>query len=181
VTAASPQVRERAAKVRLIVLDSDGVLTDGRIVLGSDGSEIRSFHVTDGFGIRLGRQAGLDFAIVSGRRSDVLARRAAELNIEEVHQRILDKAGCVQGILDRVGVPAEAACFVGDDLIDLPAMRLVGLAAAPADAQPDVREAAHFVSGRDGGRGAVREVVELVLRAAGKWDGAVRQFVGPGG
>ena len=180
-TAASPELKERAARVRLIVLDSDGVLTDGRIVLCSDGSETRSFDVTDGFGIRIGQKAGLAFAIVSGRRSEVLARRAAELDIHELHQRILDKAGCVQGILERVGIPAEAACFVGDDLIDLPAMRIVGLAAAPANAQSAVQEMAHFVSGRDGGRGAVREVIELVLRSGGKWDDAVQRFVGPGG
>jgi len=172
---------KRAGKIRLIVLDSDGVLTDGRIVMNSDGSETRAFHVTDGFGIRMGQRAGLRFAVVSGRRSEVLARRAAELGIDELHQRILDKATCLTEILERLGMPAEAACFVGDDLIDLPAMRLAGFSAAPADAQPLVREAAHFITERDGGRGAVREVVDVVLRANGSWGAAMQDYLDPDG
>jgi 3-deoxy-D-manno-octulosonate 8-phosphate phosphatase (KDO 8-P phosphatase) len=172
--------RERAARVQLIVLDSDGVLTDGRIIMNSDGTETRAFHVTDGFGIRMGQKAGLRFAVISGRRSDVLAQRAADLGIDELHQGIFDKAGCLREITARLGIPPAAVCFVGDDLIDLPAMRLAGFAAAPADAQPAVRDAAHVVTGRGGGRGAVREVVDLVLRAGGRWDAAMRDFVGPG-
>jgi 3-deoxy-D-manno-octulosonate 8-phosphate phosphatase (KDO 8-P phosphatase) len=171
----------RAAKIRLIVLDSDGVLTDGRIVMSSDGTETRSFHVTDGFGIRMAQRAGLRFAVVSGRRSEVLARRAEELGIDELHQKILDKATCLAQMLERLGLPAEAACFVGDDLIDLPAMRLAGFSAAPADAQPLVREAAHFVTERNGGQGAVREVVEVVLHAAGKWDATMQDYLDANG
>ena len=174
-------IEQRAGKIRLIVLDSDGVLTDGRIIMSSDGTETRAFHVTDGFGIRMGQRAGLRFAVVSGRRSDVLARRAAELGIDELHQRVLDKASCLTEISARLGVPAEAVCFVGDDLIDLPAMRLAGLSAAPADAQPLVREAAHLVTERKGGRGAVREVVDIVLRAGGRWKSAMRDFLNPSG
>jgi 3-deoxy-D-manno-octulosonate 8-phosphate phosphatase (KDO 8-P phosphatase) len=175
------EILERASRIRLIVLDADGVLTDGRIILSSDGTEARAFDVTDGFGIRLGARAGLLFAIVSGRRSEVLARRAADLRIEEVHQGILDKAGCLREILGRRSLSPAEACFVGDDLIDLPPMRLAGLAAAPASARDEVREAAHFVAGRAGGHGAVREVVELVLRATGRWDAALRDFLGPDG
>ncbi len=168
--------RERAGKIRLILLDSDGVLTDGRITMISDGGEVRAFHVQDGFGIRLGIQAGLEFGILSGRASPVLERRAAELGIEELHQRVLDKTGCFEEILQRLDIPAEAVCFVGDDLIDLPVMRRCGFAVATRDAQPDVRSQAHYVTERLGGEGAVREVVDIVLRASGKWEEATRPY-----
>jgi 3-deoxy-D-manno-octulosonate 8-phosphate phosphatase (KDO 8-P phosphatase) len=168
--------RNRAGKVRLILLDSDGVLTDGRITMSSDGGEVRAFHVQDGFGIRLGLQAGLDFGILSGRASPVLERRAAELGIEELHQGILDKAGRFEEILRRLDIPAEAVCFVGDDLIDLPVMRRCGFAVATADAQPDVRSHAHYVTERRGGEGAVREVVDIVLHASGKWEEATQPY-----
>jgi len=175
------EILERASRIRLIVLDADGVLTDGRIIMSSDGAEARAFDVTDGFGIRLGAQAGLLFGIVSGRRSEVLTRRAADLRIDELHQGILDKAGCLREILARRALSPAETCFVGDDIIDLPPMRLAGLAAAPASAREEVRETAHFVSGRAGGRGAVRDVVELVLRATGKWEAALQDFLGPDG
>jgi 3-deoxy-D-manno-octulosonate 8-phosphate phosphatase (KDO 8-P phosphatase) len=178
-TTIGPEIQERASRVRLVLLDGDGVLTDGRIIMSSDGTETRAFDVTDGFGIRLGTRAGLLFGIVSGRRSEVLARRAAELQIDELHQGVLHKARCVREILDRRGVSPEELCFVGDDVIDLPPMRLAGLAAAPAGARDEVREAAHFVADRAGGRGAVRDVVELILRAGGKWEAALREFLGP--
>ena len=175
----SPANRERAAKIRMIVLDSDGVLTDGRIVLSSDGTETRAFDVTDGFGIRLAQRAGIEFGIISGRRSEVVARRAAELGIEELRQQVADKRACLEEILLRRGLPPEAVCFIGDDLIDLPAMRRAGFSAAPSTALPAVRESAHFVASRGGGRGAVREVVELVLRASGRWEEATKLYFDP--
>jgi 3-deoxy-D-manno-octulosonate 8-phosphate phosphatase (KDO 8-P phosphatase) len=167
----------RAGKIRLILLDSDGVLTDGGITLCSDGCEIRSFHVHDGFGIRLARQAGLTLGIISGRASPVLEKRAAELGITEVHQRVLDKAGRLDDMLERFDMTAEEVCFIGDDLIDLAVMQRVGFAAAPSDAQPAVKEAAHYVAEHGGGKGAVREVIEIVLRASGKWDEALQRFL----
>jgi len=126
----------------------------------------------------MAHEAGLSFGILSGRRSGALARRAAELGIDEVHQGVHDKVSRMDEILGRLGVAAEAVCFVGDDLIDLPAMRRAGFAAAPADAMPEVREIAHYVTARAGGRGAVREVVDFVLRAAGHWDAIIRRFSG---
>jgi 3-deoxy-D-manno-octulosonate 8-phosphate phosphatase (KDO 8-P phosphatase) len=167
----------KAAGIRLILLDSDGVLTDGSITICSDGSEIRSFHVHDGFGIRLARKAGLTLGIVSGRASPVLERRASELGITEVHQRVLDKAGFLDEMLERLDMSMEQVCFIGDDLIDLSVMRRVGFSAAPSDAQPAVREAAHYVAERAGGRGAVREVIELLLRASGRWEEALQRFL----
>jgi 3-deoxy-D-manno-octulosonate 8-phosphate phosphatase (KDO 8-P phosphatase) len=167
----------RAAGIRMILLDSDGVLTDGRITYCSDGREIRSFHVHDGFGIRLARKAGLTLGIISGRASPVLEKRAAELRVTELHQQILDKAGCLDELLERHGMTDEQVCFIGDDLIDLSVMRRVGLAAAPCDARPAVKEIAHYVAERSGGRGAVREVIEFVLRSSGKLDEALQRFL----
>jgi len=161
---------QRAARVRLVLLDVDGVLTDGSIHMTSGGEESRCFFVRDGLGIRMGQEAGLQFGIVSGRGSAVVARRAEELRIHELHQRVHRKAERVREIVERLSVPVEQLCFIGDDLIDVPAMRLAGFAAAPADAAPETRQAAHYVAERAGGRGAVREVLDLVLKASGKWD-----------
>jgi len=176
----SSDILHRASRIRLVVLDSDGVLTDGRIVVGSDGTEMRFFDVRDGLGIRLGQKGGLRFAVISGRRSAALAARAKELGIDELHQRVADKASVLRDLLERLGLEHADACFVGDDLIDLPAMRAVGLAVAPADAIPDVRERADHVTRCRGGRGAVREVVELILRAAGSWDEVTAGYFGEG-
>jgi len=173
-----PEVLDRARSIRLVLLDSDGVLTDGRIVVGGDGADLRSFDVRDGMGIRIGREGGLEFGVVSGRECRALTTRAAELGIDELHQGVTDKLERVCEILDRRGVAPRHACFVGDDLNDVPAMQHCGLAVAPADAVDEVRELAHWVTSRGGGRGAVREVVELVLRAAGRWDASVAGVLG---
>jgi 3-deoxy-D-manno-octulosonate 8-phosphate phosphatase (KDO 8-P phosphatase) len=160
----------------MILMDVDGVMTDGRIHVSDQAHESRSFDVKDGHGIRMGQQASLEFAIISGRRSALVEHRAAELGITEVHQRILDKSKRVREIVERLEMSQETACFIGDDLIDLPAMRAVGLAVATADAVPQVLEAAHYVTCRPGGRGAVREVVDLVLQAGGHWDEVTRRY-----
>lgn len=170
------ELTRRAAAVRLFVLDVDGVLTDGRLFIDGDGGETKAFDVRDGLAIGLAQRAGLRFAILSGRRAEAVTRRAAELGIEEVHQKIADKGACFEGILERNGVTADQVCFVGDDLIDLPVMRRVGLAAAPADAVREVLAVAHFVSSRPGGRGAVRETVELVLRSGGHWQNVTAPY-----
>jgi 3-deoxy-D-manno-octulosonate 8-phosphate phosphatase (KDO 8-P phosphatase) len=172
----SAEVLDRAGRIRLVLLDSDGVLTDGRIIVSSDGSEARSFDVRDGFGIRLGQSAGLSFGVISGRESRALTARAQELGLDEVHQGAHDKLGLVREILDRRGLEPRDVCFVGDDLIDLPAMRYCGLAIAPADAVDQVREVAHHVTERPGGRGAVREVVDMLLRATGSWDEVTARY-----
>jgi len=168
--------RERAAKVQLILMDVDGVLTDARLYIDSEGRETKAFDARDGHGIRMGQQAGLSFGIISGRQAAAVSARAAELDITEVHQRIQDKIGLFQEILERLKLTADAVCYVGDDLIDLPVMRRVGFAAAPADALAEAQEAAHYVTRRAGGRGAVREVVDLVLRARGDWERVTRRY-----
>jgi 3-deoxy-D-manno-octulosonate 8-phosphate phosphatase (KDO 8-P phosphatase) len=172
----SPDSLRRAARVRLILLDVDGVLTDRRIYLAADGRELKAFDATDGHGIRMGQEVGLQFGLVTGRATAAATHRAAELGITEVHERVRDKGECVETIARRLRVPLEELCFIGDDLVDLPAMRRAGFAAAPADAVAHVRELAHYVTARPGGRGAVREVVDLVLRSSGKWDEVTRRY-----
>lgn len=172
----SADVLDRASRIRLVLLDSDGVLTDGRIIVSSDGSETRSFDVRDGFGIRMGQSAGLSFGVISGRESRALTARAQELNFDEVHQGVHDKLGLVREILDRRGLEPQTVCFMGDDLIDIQAMRYCGLAVAPADAVDHVRDVAHHVTESQGGRGAVREVVDMLLRAAGSWDKVTARY-----
>ena len=148
-----PELLDRASRIRAVLLDVDGVLTDGRIHAGADGDEGRSFHARDGLGVRLGQAAGLAFGIISGRSTRAVAARAAELDIHEIHQGVTDKIACLDGILQRLDLPPDRVCFVGDDLVDIPVMRRVGLAAAPSDAALEAREAAHVVTEAGGGRG----------------------------
>lgn len=164
------ELRGRARRVRLVVLDADGVLTDGRITVFADGNESRNFFSRDGLGIKIGQRAGLRFAVISGRRSPVVDARARELGFVECVQAAHDKGGELREMAARQEVALDEIAFVGDDLVDLPPMRLAGLAASPADADPTVRDASHWVAPSAGGRGAVREVVEMLLRAQGTWD-----------
>lgn len=173
----SEAVFERARRVRLVVLDADGVLTDGRIVIHSDGTDSRAFSTRDGLGTRLGQRAGLRFALLSGRTSEAVSIRARELDFVDVRQGSDDKGTILAAIAARQRLPLEAVCYMGDDLVDLPAIREAGLSAAPADADPSVRAAVHWVSPSPGGRGAVRDLVETILRAQGLWDEVVRPFV----
>lgn len=157
-------------RIRLFVMDVDGTLTDGTLTYAADGSELKSFHARDGLGIKLLPKAGITPAIISGRSSVPTSLRAKDLGIEHVHQGIGDKATCFEELCRRLGVSPEQAAFVGDDLSDLPPMRLCGFSAAPADAAPEVRAEADFVAKLAGGRGAVREAVEALLRNEGLWD-----------
>lgn len=164
----SPELRARAARVRGFVLDVDGVLTDGSIVYDAEAREIKSFHVWDGFAVKVLQKVGFEVAILSGRRSPVVAHRAAELGVREVLQGHLKKRPAFEELVQRSGLRADEFCVIGDDLPDLALFELAGLAAAPGDAHPRVRERAHYVARRGGGRGAVREVTELVLHAQGR-------------
>lgn len=155
----------RAARVKLVIFDVDGVLTDGRLILGDDGHEHKSFHVRDGLGLVLLREAGLQVAIISARESRVTAERMAALGIEYVYQGSQDKAKTFTELLTRLQLDAAEAAYVGDDLIDLPVLLQAGLAVAVADAHALVREHADYVTQAAGGRGAVREVCERILAA----------------
>lgn len=164
--------------MRLLVLDVDGVLTDGRITYTADGVEVKSFHVRDGSGLVFWQRLGGRVAIISGRTSAAVDVRAKELSIADVRQGVADKHAALAGLLTATGVRVQETCAVGDDLPDLPLLRMCGLAVAVADACPEARAAAHYVTGAPGGAGAVREVVELLLRAQGRWDGLVDSYRG---
>ena len=164
----------RVGRIRLLVLDVDGVLTDGGLYYGPTGEEIKRFHVQDGLAIAAARQAGVQVAVISGRASASVTRRMAELGVVEVHQGVEDKAAALASLMTRLGLAPLQVAVMGDDLMDLPLMRQVGLALAPANAVSEVRKAAHWISRRRGGDGAVREAIEHLLRARRAWPPGAR-------
>jgi len=169
-------LNERLQKIKLVIIDNDGVLTDGRIVLGDYGDELKFFDVQDGFGLVLLRRAGLMTVIVSGKKSKINHRRAKELQVAKIYQNVFDKLKIFTKLLKKFKVNPEEVCCIGDDLIDLPVLRRVGFAAAVANAVPEIKEAAHYVTERYGGRGAVREVVDMLLKAQNKWTAVTERY-----
>ena len=169
-------IYSRAAKIRLLVLDVDGVLTDGSIIYTDAGEEIKRFHVRDGNGIRMVLQAGIEVALITGRRSQALAHRAKNLNIAYIFQGVRDKLEVLRSLQSQLDVAPRETAVVGDDLVDLPIMLPAGFAVAVADAPKEVQERSHLVTSVPGGRGAVREVCEILLKAKGLWDDLLRQF-----
>ena len=167
----------QARSIRLLAMDVDGVLTDGRILLDSQGRELKGFHVHDGQGIVLAHRAGLQTAWVSGRSSEAVAQRASELGVSWLYQGIADKGRVLQELLQQTTLSPDAIAYIGDDLGDLAIMRCVGLPIAVADARPEVRACAAWVTHQPGGHGAVREVIDLVLRAQGRWAAVVQGSV----
>lgn len=168
------------AKIRLLVTDVDGVLTDGRIILDSAGNEIKAFHVRDGSGLKYWLRAGHQAALLSGRQSTVVDRRAAELGITLVEQGARNKRPAMDRLMAAAGCTAEETAYVGDDLPDLPAFHRAGLRVAVADAVAEVRREADIVTRSAGGAGAVREIVELILKAQGRWAALMDRY-GPDG
>ena len=158
---------QRAARIRLVALDVDGVLTDGRLYYGPQGEALKVFDVRDGHGIRMLLAHGIEVAILSARASEIVAHRARELGVARVLQGRSDKAAAWAELLRDAAVPAECAAFIGDDLPDLPVLAQAGLAATVADARDEVRRAAHWVAAAPGGRGAVRALAEFILAAQG--------------
>lgn len=165
-----PTAIERAARVRLLVLDVDGVLTDGRLYYGPDGEAMKAFDVRDGHGVKLLREAGIDVAILTARESRIVTLRARELGIDRVTQGARDKLAGFDAIVRAAGLDAADCGYVGDDWPDLPVLARAGFAATVADAVPEVRERAHWIAAARGGRGAVREIAQFVLRAQGRLD-----------
>jgi 3-deoxy-D-manno-octulosonate 8-phosphate phosphatase (KDO 8-P phosphatase) len=165
--AATPGLLERARRVRLLVLDVDGVLTDGRLHITAQGEETKVFHVRDGSGIVAVQRAGVVVAIISGRDSAAVTRRAAELGIRHVRQGIADKGAALDALLGELGLAPDVLGCVGDDTPDLPLLERAALAVAVADAHPSARGAAHWITTANGGHGAVREVCDLLLTARG--------------
>jgi 3-deoxy-D-manno-octulosonate 8-phosphate phosphatase (KDO 8-P phosphatase) len=159
----------RAARIRLLVVDVDGVLTDGGLDYGAAGEETKRFFVQDGLALVAARRAGLAVAVISGRASAAVTRRMTELGVSEVHQGVQDKAAAVESVMGRLGLRAAEVAVMGDDLPDLPLMKQAGLALAPANAVAEVRRAADWVARRAGGAGAVRDAVEMLLKARKGW------------
>jgi len=171
-------MKERLEKIRLLLLDVDGVLTDGRIVYDHNGVESKSFDVKDGHGIKLLQRAGIAVGIITGRQSDVVRLRAKELGIEILYQGALDKLLPYGEILESQKLTDEQVAYMGDDVVDLPILKRVGFSATVADAVSDVKPYVHYVTRRKGGRSAVREVCDLLLKESGRWDGVTERYFG---
>jgi 3-deoxy-D-manno-octulosonate 8-phosphate phosphatase (KDO 8-P phosphatase) len=172
----SPELADRAAHIRLLILDVDGVLTDGRIVYAEYGDELKFFDVQDGAGLVFWSRVGLKSAIVTARTSRLLKRRAKELHIDFLAQGHQLKLATYQHLLKHYRLNDPQVCVIGDDLMELPMLRRAGLAVAVANAVEDVKRASHYVTRRSGGRGAVREVIDLVLRAKGLWEQVLQPY-----
>ena len=176
----SDEIIARARQIKLLLLDCDGVLTDGGLNYTFDGKRVlegaKVFHIRDGQGLKLAREAGLKLGVISGRISPALIARSRELQIDRLHQGIDDKLSVYEQIKIADGFSDDQVAYVGDDLADLPVMRRVGLAIAVADAVDEILECAHFVTNKPGGRGAAREAVELILKAQDKWRETIQRF-----
>jgi 3-deoxy-D-manno-octulosonate 8-phosphate phosphatase (KDO 8-P phosphatase) len=158
---------DRAARIRMLVLDVDGVLTDGRLYFDNQGNEMKAFCTRDGLGMRALQSQGVILALITGRQSDIVAHRAAQLGVEHVYQGRNDKLNAFNELLSDTGMDEQQICYAGDDWIDIPVLDRVGLAVTVADADPVVKNRVHWVTSRDGGHGAVREICDLILAARG--------------
>lgn len=163
--------------IKLVGFDVDGVLTDGHIIIDDDGRESKNFYSRDGLGLKILKKAGLEPILLTGRASRLTEIRARDLGISEIHQQVDEKWLVFQAILKRRGLKPHQAAFAGDDLIDLPVMTKVGLALAPADAAPEVLAMAHFVTSASGGRGAVRQMIEFILKSQKLWTEIVKRYL----
>jgi 3-deoxy-D-manno-octulosonate 8-phosphate phosphatase (KDO 8-P phosphatase) len=166
---------QKAKSVRCIVLDVDGVLTDGRIVIDGGGNEWKSFNVRDGLRIVMARKQGMKVAFLTGRESDAVSRRAAELSVDHVFQGVRDKSQAMDSLIETTSLGRASIAYLGDDLPDLPAMRAVGLAGAVGDAAPEVLEASDWRARAGGGCGAAGEFIEFILQSQGLWEKALRE------
>jgi len=169
-------MKEKAKKVRLVVLDVDGTLTDGKLYIDNNGLESKAFNVKDGMAIAQGVKQGLTFAIITGKESKIVEQRAGELGITEIHQKISNKIEVLNKILMKYEVGYSQVAYMGDDINDIPAMLKAGFNGVPADACTDVIKLAHFKSSRDGGAGAVREFVEFIMRSQGSWEKVLDEY-----
>ncbi len=170
-------IKERALKVKLFLLDVDGVLTDGRLYYTQEGEEIKVFNVKDGFGIKLAQKAGIEIGIISGRSSNALHKRLKDLGIEEIFTGKKDKLSALENIVKRKNIKTEEIAYMGDDLVDIPVMKRVGFPIAVRDAEDIVKEYAVYVTEREGGKGAVREAIETILKLKGVFDDILQDYV----
>ncbi|HEY4316346.1 MAG TPA: HAD family hydrolase [Herbaspirillum sp.] len=173
----SAAVLERAAQVKLMIFDVDGVMTDGGLYYGAEGEIVKRFNALDGHGVKLLQQSGVATALITARQSDILVQRAAALGITHVHQSAHDKRAIFEQLASGLGIGAEECGFIGDDVIDLPILIRVGLAASVANGHPEVRRRAHYVTRNNGGHGAVRELCDLILQAQGNYEAALAPYL----
>ncbi len=171
------KVSAQASRIKLLVLDVDGVLTDGKLFFDHQGNEYKSFHAQDGHGIKLLRQTGVEVAVISGRKSNAVSLRMESLGIAHVYQGHEDKRAAFQELLAALGIKPEQVAYVGDDLLDLPIMARAGLAIAVHDAIDAVKQHAHWCTRRCGGQGAVREVCDLIMQAQGHYDAIIESYL----
>ncbi|KRT53733.1 3-deoxy-manno-octulosonate-8-phosphatase KdsC [endosymbiont of Ridgeia piscesae] len=170
-------IQEKARRIRLVIFDVDGVLTDGSLFLGDDGQEYKAFNSRDGHGIKMLQQSGVEIGIITGRSSEVVRLRMQSLGIKHVYQGQLDKRPAYQELRDKLGLSDAEIAYVGDDVVDLPIMRLVGLAIAVNDAHPFVTQHAHWLTPHAGGRGAARDVCELLMDAQGHLQRVLQSYL----
>lgn len=167
----------RAARVRLMIFDIDGIFTDGTLNYGPNGENVKTFNVLDGLGIKLLQQSGIVTAILTARKSEIVAKRAADLGIDHVHQGVHDKKTSFEQLLIRTATQAQDSGFVGDDLIDLPVLLRAGFAASVPNGHAEVRSRVHYVTQASGGRGAVRELCDFIMRAQGNYEAALAPYL----
>jgi len=172
----SPDIHEKAKKIKLLLLDVDGVMTDGRIIRTSGGDEIKNFDVNDGLGIILLKRTHVKCVILTAKASKVVMIRAKELKIDKVYQDFHYKGEALEEILKKFKVSHEEVCFIGDDVIDIPVLKKVGLAVAPPNAMDEVKGVVHLMTDKRGGHGAVREVCELILKSQDTWSEVTKRY-----
>ena len=169
-------IEEQAKKIRLLVMDVDGVLTDGRIIYANSGDELKFFDVTDGMGLALWSRAGLKTAILTAKKSEIVSKRAKIMHIDRVYQNALKKLEAFSRILDDFNVSAEEVCYIGDDIIDVPVLKRSGLAICVPNAVQEAKNEAHYITKREGGRGAVREIIDMILKIQDKWNEVTKRY-----
>jgi 3-deoxy-D-manno-octulosonate 8-phosphate phosphatase (KDO 8-P phosphatase) len=162
-------LQSKLKKIKMLILDVDGVLTDGRVIMDDNGHETKNFNVRDGHGLKMIQRYGIKVALLTGRQSEVVKHRARDLEIKEVYQKVFNKKEVLAKILKKNKLTADQVAFVGDDIIDIPVLKAVGFSAAVADAYDVVKKSVDYITQNKGGRGAVRELCDLILQAQGKW------------
>ena len=170
-------IKQRARKIKMLILDIDGVMTDGRIIYDSKGNELKCFNVLDGMGLAVLKQIKMKVALVTAKGSRVVLRRARDIGVTEVWQNAHDKLKPYRQILKKHKLKNDDICFVGDDLVDLSIMKRAGLSVAVANACPEAKRIAHYVTKKEGGKGAVREIIELILKNQNLWDGLIEKYI----
>lgn len=175
-TQVTPDLLERIKRIKILILDIDGVMTDGHIIYSIYGDELKFFDVQDGFGITLLRRAGIKSVIITAKKSRIVKLRARDLKVAKAYQGYMDKIKAYEHAIRKFRVKPDEVCFIGDDLIDIPVLKRVGFAVAVPNAVDEVKNEAHFITARAGGHGGVRELCDLILKSQGKWDLATEKY-----